>query len=182
VNERRDGERRVRLTEAGRPERRVMERRRRDRRSAQRQFEPILRGEYERRHSRLVLLFLALAAIASGSAYLGWHANDHATRGLADNAAEATYGTCVSGGELRLATAAGLDELRTLALNARVPRRVRDEFIARTQPAIDELLSQAVGYPFRAPLPPGAVTRPVRESVERAHVARCRKRVARTFG
>jgi hypothetical protein len=169
-------------TASGHPERRREARRHKDRRRDEQKREFVTRKEFDSWVFRLMLAFLASTAIASAAAYVGYKSGQDSQNGLKSNGAQATYDTCVSGAELRLAVAKGEDDLRSLALTAEVPKKVRDAFIVRTQPAIDTLLTQAAGKPYHAPLPPGTVTLSVITDVRALAALRCEKRAGATFG
>lgn len=152
---------------------------------------PITHREFRRWRNIATAAFVALTLISCLAGYLGYNAGQDSQNGLKANATQATYDTCLSGGELRITIARGLDDLRSLALTAQVPSAVREEFIRRTQPAIDRLLTQAAygtsvdeqnGRQYHAPQPPGAVTLTVIDQVRALSLARCKARAADTFG
>lgn len=171
-------------TVAGGPDRR--RRRRRD-------AEPLTRADFDRwLWRRAVPALLIVAAVASLAAYLSYSAGRDSRNGLARAGVESAFSTCLSGADLRVTTAKGLDDLRSLALDPRrVPDAVAERFTRQTQPAIDALLTQAAygttpaerrGREFHAPLPPGAVTLEVAARVHELALERCAARVGSTFG
>lgn len=171
-------------TVAGGPDRR--RRRRRD-------SEPVTRAEFEQwLWRRAVPALLIIAAVASLAAYLSFDAGRNSRNGLARAGAQSSFDTCVSGADLRVTIAKGLDDLRSLAINPRrVPEAVADRFTQQTQPAIDTLLTQAAfgttakeraHRQYHAPLPPGTVTPEVVAEVHDLALERCTTRAGSTFG
>lgn len=160
------------------------------RRGADRRDEPqyITRKEFERRASglrfRMMVALLLVAFAAAVAAWLGYKAGQDSQNGLVRAGREATTRNCISGGDARIATAKGFDDLRRLAIGLQTGERPRGDdlkFIVATQPAIDRLLTQAAGKRYRAPLPPGTVSRRVVEQVQALSVLRCQRRVGSSF-
>lgn len=174
----RDGD----VTEAGHPERRRFERRRKSRRADERGHEPLTRGDFARWVNRRALpAFVVLTLVSTAAGFLGYSAGQDSQRGLKRQGIEATKGNCISGGEMRIAVANGFDDLRWQAVRPGTSSRVVIPFIARTQPAIDTLLTQAAGREYHAPLPPGRVTSSVVFEVRRLSALRCQLRADRVF-
>lgn len=180
------------ITAAGRPERRHHERRQRERRRDEEDRQPWTVGDHQRYTRKATAAFVALTIISCIAAYLSYTAGQDSRDGLARSAARASFNTCVSGADLRVTNAKGLDDLRSLAIDPRrVPRAVALRFTRQTQPAIDTLLTQAAygstpaerrGREFHAPLPPGSVTLEVAARVHELALARCTSRAGSTFG
>ena len=129
---------------------------------------------------RMTLGLLVVAAVASLSAYLGYRANENGNDH--DRAAQKrdTMRTCLSGGELRVLIAQSNDLLRRSAVglvpgedaNPRVAR-----FLVATQPAIDDLLTQAAGKPYHIEPLGGELTSATTDRVLSLSRARCDRRI-----
>jgi hypothetical protein len=135
------------------------------------------RHEFAQWRNRAAVLFLLLAFVSSAAAYIAYRAGRDSTNGLRQNSSQAALLTCLAGGELRIAVASGFDQLRRLAVQDATPAQLA-RFIKATQPAIDELLTQAAGKAYHAPLPPGEVNEAVRAHVRDLSAARCAHRAA----
>jgi hypothetical protein len=108
-----------------------------------------------------MIAFVALTVVSSASAYLSYKVG-----------ADDTRNRCLDGGEFRLVVARSFDDLRRLAI-ADAPERYRGVFIARTQPAIDRVLSQTAGRTFHVPLPSGRITPAIERQIKRLTATRC---------
>lgn len=168
------------VTASGNEERRRGSDRRRD--------SYITRDEFERRAAglrlRMMVALLLVALGATFAAYLGYRAGQDSQAGLLQQGRQATTRNCVSGGDARLATAKGFDDLRRLAIGLTPGEKARGRdlrFLQATQPAIDRLLSQAAGKPYHV-RSPGTVTRKVLDAVGALSVERCRRRADSSFG
>lgn len=140
----------------------------------------VTRSEFKWWRRRATIAFVALTLVSSLAAYLAYNAGKRATSNLTAAGRDATTKSCLSGVDLRIAVATGLDDLRQLAVSNATEAQ-RDPFIAITQPSIDRLLSQAAGRPFHAPLPPGTVTASVADQVREQGVQRCQRRTDSSF-
>lgn len=129
---------------------------------------------------RATLAFVLLTFVSSGAAYLAYEAGKRDQANLQAAGRDATTKSCLSGVDLRIATAAGLDDLRQLAITG-APESRGAQFIATTQPSIDRLLSQAAGTKYHAPLPPGTVTPIVADEVRELGREKCQARTNDTF-
>jgi hypothetical protein len=128
--------------------------------------------------NRFLVIFLLTGVLSAVAAFLSYQAGQNDAK----SSRRASVETCRSGTDLRIATAAGLESLRSLAVEyGQSSTRERALFIGRTQPPIDELLSQAAGVEYHAPIPPGSVTPKVRQEVLELAEERCQKRADRAF-
>lgn len=133
---------------------------------------------------QVVVAFVISGVIASGAAWVGWRAGQDSDHDIAVSTWRSDLNGCNNGGDFRIAIAKSMDELRRTAvgLPADAPARnghlePRDErFLKITQEAIDRLLTQAAGKPYRAPHPPGAVTERVITEVRALSEVRCQQR------
>lgn len=159
--------------------------------------EYVTREEYERRHKavrdRMWKLFLLSAAVSSLAAGIGYVKYAAVQRAQVQANRTTALQQCLSGGELRVAIAKGTDDLRRLAAGLKPDEAPKGRvlvFIRATQPAVDELLTQAAygtkqearGRTFSAPLPPGTVSQAVIEEVGKLSEERCERRVAVAYG
>lgn len=164
----------------------------------ERRSRPVSRGYVEDTHERdtrrrqrdnrrMKILFVVLGLISSVTALYSYDAGRRSAVGLEQNAYDASYASCVSGSDLRIVMADGLDSLRRLAISGnRAPRAVVEQFFEQTQPPIDDLLTQAAyekdsGRRYHVDAPLGEVTDAVQVEVAVLAQERCEARTQAQF-